>query len=103
MVMYRIKVLHWSGIRVVRKTVNLLLVSLMPMKDWEIKKYLDAFFKTVNFPHKYIINHKTGEWSQLLNKHGIVIIDDLANPWEAIYHSVRAVLECKIVSSHLKG
>jgi len=41
-----------------------------------------------------MINHDVGEWRQLLDKDGNVLSGDIGNPWKAIYHSGRAVMEC---------
>jgi cellobiose epimerase len=58
------------------------------------KKYFDAFYKTWNFDNKYFINHEVGEWRQLLDKEGNVIVGDIGNPWKAIYHTGRSMAEC---------
>ncbi|MTI79665.1 MAG: N-acylglucosamine 2-epimerase [Firmicutes bacterium] len=58
------------------------------------EKYFDAFLKTWNFDNKYMINHDVGEWRQLLKKDGEVIIANIGNPWKALYHSGRSMLEC---------
>ena len=57
------------------------------------ERYLEAFLKTWAFDHTYLINHDIGEWRQLLNREGKVIVGDIGNPWKAIYHSGRAVME----------
>lgn len=59
------------------------------------EKYFDAFYKTWQFDKKNFINPATGEWRQLLTRDGKVICGDMGNPWKAIYHSGRAMLECK--------
>ena len=59
------------------------------------KKYLSAFLKTWEFDYTYFINHQAGEWRQLLDKEGKVLVADLGNQWKAIYHTGRAMLECK--------
>lgn len=59
------------------------------------RKYFDAFYKTWQFDKKYFINNETGEWRQLLKKDGTPIVSDMGNPWKAIYHTGRAMLECK--------
>ncbi len=59
------------------------------------EKYFDAFYKTWQFDKKYFINHQTGEWRQLLKRDGTPIVSDIGNPWKAIYHTGRAMLECK--------
>lgn len=56
-------------------------------------KYLEAFLKTWDFDHSYMINHEVGEWRQLLNRNGEVLVGDIGNPWKAFYHSGRSVLE----------
>lgn len=58
------------------------------------EKYADAFFKTWDFDKKYMINHEVGEWRQLLDKNGSVLVGDIGNPWKAIYHTGRSMLEC---------
>lgn len=60
------------------------------------EKYLDAFFLTWQFDKKYMINWEVGEWRQLLTRDGRVRIGDIGNPWKAIYHTGRSMLECKI-------
>jgi len=57
------------------------------------ERYLEAFLKTWAFDHTYMINHDVGEWRQLLNREGKIIVGDIGNPWKAIYHSGRAVME----------
>jgi len=42
-----------------------------------------------------MINHRVGEWMQLLKNNGEVIISQIGNPWKAFYHSGRAMMECK--------
>jgi mannose/cellobiose epimerase-like protein (N-acyl-D-glucosamine 2-epimerase family) len=59
------------------------------------EKYLDAFYKTWNFDRKFMINRETGEWYQLLDKNGNVLAGDMGNPWKAVYHTGRSMLECK--------
>lgn len=58
-------------------------------------KYLDAFLGTWGFCNKYFINHEVGEWRQLLDARGNVLVGSIGNPWKAIYHSGRSMLECK--------
>lgn len=58
-------------------------------------KYFEAFYITWNFSNKYFIDHELGEWRQLLDIKGNVIAGDIGNPWKAVYHSGRAMLECK--------
>lgn len=60
------------------------------------EEYLELFNKNWEFDKKYFINDKTGEWRQLLKKDGSPIITDIGNPWKAIYHTGRAMLECKL-------
>jgi len=59
------------------------------------EKYADAFIQTWEFDNKYMINHRVGEWMQLLKNNGEVIISQIGNPWKAFYHSGRAMMECK--------
>lgn len=58
-------------------------------------KYFEAFYKTWNFDKKHMINEKFGEWYQLVDKNGSVISDDIGNPWKAIYHTGRSMMECR--------
>lgn len=58
------------------------------------EKYFDAFNITWDFDNKYMINSKVGEWYQLLDRYGNIIAGNIGNPWKAIYHSGRAMLEC---------
>jgi cellobiose epimerase len=58
-------------------------------------EYFDAFRKIWSFDKKYFINEKIGEWRQLLDRNGTPISADIGNPWKAIYHTGRAMLECK--------
>ena len=57
--------------------------------------YFDAFHKTWRFDKAHFINPATGEWRQLLRRDGTPIAADMGNPWKAIYHTGRAMLECK--------
>lgn len=59
------------------------------------EKYFNAFYSTWNFDYKYFINHEIGEWRQLLDKTGKEIVGDIGNPWKAIYHTGRSMMECK--------
>lgn len=59
------------------------------------EKYFDAFMITWEFDKKFFINHAIGEWRQLLKKDGTPVCSDIGNPWKAIYHTGRAMLECK--------
>lgn len=56
-------------------------------------RYLEAFLATWGFDHARFINAEVGEWRQLLTRTGDVIVGDIGNPWKAMYHSGRAVLE----------
>jgi mannobiose 2-epimerase len=56
-------------------------------------RYWEAFEGTWRFVTTYMINHELGEWRQLLNRDGSVLVGDLGNPWKACYHSGRSVLE----------
>lgn len=58
------------------------------------EKYFEAFYKTWEFDRNYMINHEVGEWRQLLDRKGNVIIGDIGNPWKAIYHTGRSMMEC---------
>jgi mannobiose 2-epimerase len=69
---------------------------LEAFKRFGDKKYFEAFYQTWNFSRTYFINHEVGEWRQLLNKHGEVLVGDIGNPWKAIYHTGRSMLECKV-------
>ncbi len=57
-------------------------------------KYLDAFQKTWDFAHEHMIDHQVGEWRQLLDREGNVLVGDIGNPWKAFYHSGRSMMEC---------
>lgn len=59
------------------------------------EKYVDAFIKTWEFCSKYMINHEVGEWYQLLSREGDVLVGCIGNAWKGIYHTGRAMLECK--------
>jgi len=58
-------------------------------------RYFNAFYKTWCFDREYFINHDIGEWRQLLSRNGSVISGTIGNSWKAIYHTGRAMLECK--------
>jgi cellobiose epimerase len=58
------------------------------------EKYFNAFFMTWDFDKKHFIDSNIGEWHQLLNQCGSIINGDIGNPWKAIYHTGRAMLEC---------
>jgi len=47
-----------------------------------------------SFAKAKFINREVGEWRQLLDRRGVVISGDIGNPWKAIYHTGRAMLEC---------
>lgn len=57
-------------------------------------KYFDAFLRTWQFDDRFMIDHEIGEFRQLLDRSGKVLVGDIGNPWKAIYHSGRAMLEC---------
>ncbi len=57
-------------------------------------KYFDAFKMTWDFDKKYMVNYEIGEFRQLLDRRGNIIAGDIGNPWKAIYHSGRSMLEC---------
>ena len=59
------------------------------------EKYAEAFFKTWQFCKTYMINHEVGEWYQLLSREGRVLAGCIGNAWKGIYHTGRAMLECK--------
>lgn len=59
------------------------------------EKYLDAFLKTWDFCNTYMINHEVGEWYQLVSRNGQVLVGCIGNAWKGIYHTGRAMLECK--------
>jgi cellobiose epimerase len=59
------------------------------------EKYFYAFQNTWSFDKKYFINPRIGEWRQLLDRAGNAISADIGNPWKAIYHTGRSMLECK--------
>lgn len=57
------------------------------------ERYAQAFAKTWEFDTTYMINHQAGEWRQLLKSDGTPIETQLGNPWKAMYHTGRAMLE----------
>lgn len=59
------------------------------------EKYYTAFQKTWEFDKTFFINPNVGEWRQLLDRSGNVLTGSIGNPWKAIYHSGRAMVECK--------
>ncbi len=60
------------------------------------ERYLKAFIRNWEFDTTYMINHKVGEWRQLLKEDGTPIIAQVGNPWKCIYHTGRAMLECML-------
>ena len=67
------------------------------------EKYAEAFLLNWNFDTTYMINHEVGEWRQLLKEDGTVIIPQIGNPWKAMYHSGRSMMECSLRLQHLLG
>jgi len=65
------------------------------------ERYAEAFLNVWTFAKSKFINHDVGEWRQLLDRKGSVISGDMGNPWKAIYHSGRAMLECSTRISKL--
>ena len=59
------------------------------------ERYWDAFEKCWAFDRKYMINHEVGEWRQLLTREGVTIIGAMGNPWKAMYHTGRSIIECR--------
>jgi len=57
-------------------------------------RYAEAFLAVWAFAKAKFINREIGEWRQLLDRRGNVIGGDIGNPWKAVYHSGRAMLEC---------
>ena len=57
-------------------------------------RYWRAFARNWDFDAKHLINHEAGEWHQLANAAGDLLIRDLGNLWKGMYHTGRAVLEC---------
>ncbi|MCU9613126.1 AGE family epimerase/isomerase [Caldibacillus lycopersici] len=60
------------------------------------EKYLNTFENLWDFCKENFINHEVGEWYQLLDKNGNILVSDLGNPWKAVYHTGRALLESKL-------
>ena len=58
-------------------------------------RYFDAFWETWRFVDRCFINRDVGEWRQLLTRDGRVLVGDIGNPWKAIYHTGRSMLECR--------
>lgn len=63
-------------------------------ENFHDRKYLDAFLKTWDFVRLHMIDEKIGEWRQLLDREGNVLVGDIGNPWKAFYHTGRSVMEC---------
>ncbi|MDD2957763.1 MAG: AGE family epimerase/isomerase [Lachnospiraceae bacterium] len=59
-------------------------------------KYLEAFWLNWKFDTDYMINHEVGEWRQLLREDGSILVPQIGNPWKAIYHSGRSMMECSL-------
>lgn len=57
--------------------------------------YLTSFISIWDFAVKFMIHHEVGEWRQLLTEDGKVISGAIGIPWKVMYHSGRAMLECK--------
>ncbi len=60
------------------------------------QKYAEAFIQNWKFDTVYMINHEVGEWRQLLKEDGTVIIPQIGNPWKAMYHTGRSMMECSL-------
>lgn len=72
------------------------LVGLLDAYEYvKDEKYLEMFVQTWNFASTYFINHEVGEWRQLLRRDGTSITEELGNAWKGIYHTGRAMIECK--------
>lgn len=56
-------------------------------------RYAEAFLSTWEFDRTHFINPEFGEWRQLLDRDGNVLVGDLGNPWKGIYHTGRAMVE----------
>lgn len=70
------------------------LVGFLDAYQHEAKeRYAEAFAKTWEFDTTYMINHEIGEWRQLLKHDGTPIEAQIGNPWKAMYHTGRAMLE----------
>jgi mannobiose 2-epimerase len=63
-------------------------------EHFEDDRYAEAFLGVWSFAKAKFINPQVGEWRQLLDRQGAVISGDIGNPWKAIYHTGRAMLEC---------
>jgi cellobiose epimerase len=57
-------------------------------------RYFEAFHLTWKFDSRYFIDKDCGEWRQLLTREGKPLITNMGNPWKAIYHSGRSMMEC---------
>ena len=66
-------------------------------------RYWEAFKKCWNFDRTYLINHDVGEWKQLVTRDGTPIIPELGNPWKAMYHTGRALMECIVRLTELSA
>ena len=58
------------------------------------ERYWRAFLKCWEFDTTRMIDHGVGEWRQLVTRSGEPIISDMGNPWKAMYHTGRMLLEC---------
>lgn len=58
--------------------------------------YLEKFLELWKFDHTCFYNSKTGESRQLLSEDGSVLIPDTGNQWKCIYHTDRAMMECRM-------
>lgn len=67
------------------------------------ESYAQAFIKTWEFDNEYMINHQVGEWRQLLKEDGTVLISNIGNVWKAMYHTGRAMMECKLRLERILG
>ena len=67
------------------------------------EKYFDAFCLNWEFDTKYMINHQVGEWKQLLREDGSVLVAQIGNPWKAMYHTGRSMMECVLRLKRLLG
>ncbi|HIX59902.1 MAG TPA: AGE family epimerase/isomerase [Candidatus Blautia gallistercoris] len=67
------------------------------------EEYFQAFRKNWEFDTTYMICHSVGEWHQLLTEKGEVLVPQMGNPWKAMYHTGRAMLECLLRLEKLAG
>ena len=58
------------------------------------RKYVEAFIRQWSFVKDFMIHPQLGEFYQMVDRDGNVLVGDMGNPWKACYHSGRAVLEC---------